>query len=127
LAKCTSNEKQIAIAYMLYADDHDGFLPVSGTEVPVGSGWVAPSRWFLKISRYIGNKSGHYADLVSSNKVVACPSARLDADVIPKSVSGYQCYGGYGHNYAYLGWTQADHQKLSRILKPVKTSSTWGS
>ena len=39
LAKCTSNEKQIAIAYMLYADDHDGFLPVSGTEVPVGSGW----------------------------------------------------------------------------------------
>ena len=56
LAKCTSNEKQIAIAYMLYADDHDGFLPVSGTEVPVGSGWVTPSRWFLEISRYIDKK-----------------------------------------------------------------------
>ena len=76
LAKCTSNEKQIAIAYMLYADDHDGLLPVSGTEVPVGSGWVAPSRWFLEISRYISNKSSHYTDLVSGDKVVACPSAR---------------------------------------------------
>ena len=112
LAKCTSNEKQIAIEYMLYADDHDGLLPVSGTEVPVGSGWVAPSRWFLEISRYIGNKSSHYTDLVSGNKVVACPSARLGTDVIPESVPGYQGYGGYGHNYAYLGYTQADHQKL---------------
>ena len=121
LAKCTSNEKQIAIAYMLYADDHDGLLPVSGTEVPVGSGWVAPSRWFLEISRYIGNKSGRYTDLVSGNKVVACPSARLGTDVIPESVPGYQGYGGYGHNYAYLGYTQADHQKLSRISKPVET------
>src|SRR6184192_1602599 len=42
--KCASNEKQIALGYMLYATDQSDYLPVAGTEVPVGSGWVAPSR-----------------------------------------------------------------------------------
>ncbi|KAB2659684.1 MAG: type II secretion system protein, partial [Verrucomicrobia bacterium] len=109
--KCTSNEKQIVLGYMLYASDQSDYLPTAGTEVPPGSGWVAPSRWFLEISPYLSNASTNYTDLVAKNKVVACPSAKLGTNVIPANVPGYQGYGGYGHNYAYLGYTQFTHVK----------------
>lgn len=108
--KCVSNEKQIALGYTLYTMDHDDYLPVAGTEVPVGSGWVAPSRWFLQITPYIANQVTNYEDLVANQLVVACPSARLGTNVIPASVPGYQGYGGYGHNYFYLGY----HKMIKR-------------
>ena len=119
--KCTSNERQIALGYLLYAGDQSDYLPVAGTEVPPNSGWVAPSRWFLEISPYLANTSTNYTDLVAKDKVVACPSAKLGTNVIPATVPGYQGYGGYGHNYAYLGYTQFDHKKLSSVMKPVDT------
>lgn len=38
--KCTSNEKQIVLGYMLYASDQSDYLPTAGTEVPPGlDGW----------------------------------------------------------------------------------------
>jgi len=119
--KCVSNERQIALGYLLYAGDQSDYLPVAGTEVPPNSGWVAPSRWFLEISPYIANTSTNYTNLVARDKVVACPSAKLGTNVIPATVPGYQGYGGYGHNYAYLGYTQFDHKKLSSVTKPVDT------
>jgi prepilin-type N-terminal cleavage/methylation domain-containing protein/prepilin-type processing-associated H-X9-DG protein len=119
--KCVSNEKQIALGYMLYATDHSDFLPVAGTEMPPGSGWVAPSRWFLQISPYIAQPSTSFSNLVAREKVVACPSAKLGTNVIPASVPGYEGYGGYGHNWAYLGYTQFDPKKLSAITKPAET------
>ena len=119
--KCVSNEKQIGLGYMLYAGDHSEYLPVAGTEVPPGSGWVAPSRWFLQISPYIANASSTFTNLVARDKIVACPSAKLGTNVIPASVPGYEGYGGYGHNYAYLGYTQFDPKKLSAVTKPAET------
>jgi type II secretory pathway pseudopilin PulG len=53
-ARCTSNQKQIALGYVLYVDDHSDYLPVAGSpDLSQGSGWVAPSRWFQEISPYI--------------------------------------------------------------------------
>lgn len=119
--KCTSNEKQIALGYLLYAGDHSDYLPVAGTEVPPGSGWVAPSRWFLQISPYIATTATNYTELVARSKVVACPVAKLGTNVIPADVPGYQGYGGYGHNFAYLGYTQFDSVRSSSITKPSDT------
>ncbi len=121
MIKCTSNEKQIALGYMLYAGDQSDYLPVAGTEAPPGSGWVAPSRWFLEISPYISTGSTNFTNLVATSKVVACPSAKLGTNVIPSSVPGYKGYGGYGHNYAYLGYTQFDHVKSTIITRPSDT------
>src|SRR5437870_245242 len=54
VARCTSNQKQIALGYMLYAGDQADYLPVAGSpDLTQGAGWVAPSRWFLEISPYI--------------------------------------------------------------------------
>ena len=119
--KCTSNEKQIGLGYLLYATDHADLLPVAGTEVPVGSGWVAPSRWFAEISTYISTDNRNFTNLVARNKVVSCPIAKIGTNVIPANVPGYQGYGGYGHNYAYLGYTPAERVKLSIITKPSET------
>ncbi len=121
MIRCTSNEKQIALGYQLYSTDHDDSLPVAGTETPIGSGWVAPSRWFAEISVYIANDDRNFTNLVAKNKVVACPIAKIGTNVIPARIPGYQGYGGYGHNYAYLGYTPADRVKLSIITKPADT------
>jgi len=49
--RCVSNQRQIVMGYLLYAGDQADFLPVAGTpDLSQGSGWVAPSRWFLEIS-----------------------------------------------------------------------------
>ncbi len=92
--RCTSNEKQIALGYLLYAGDHGDLLPVAGTEVPVGSGWVAPSRWFAEISTYVSQDVRNFTNLVAKSKVVACPIAKIGTNVIPASVPGHQGYGG---------------------------------
>jgi prepilin-type N-terminal cleavage/methylation domain-containing protein/prepilin-type processing-associated H-X9-DG protein len=121
MIRCTSNEKQIALGYLLYALDHADQLPVAGTEVPIGSGWVAPSRWFAEISTYIANDVRNFTNLVAKSKVVACPIAKIGTNVIPASVPGYQGYGGYGHNYAYLGYTPAERVKSTVVTKPAET------
>ena len=66
--KCTSNQKQIALGYLLYAGDQTDYLPVAGSpDLSQGAGWVAPSRWFQEISPYI-SKGGetNYTQMVAS-------------------------------------------------------------
>jgi prepilin-type N-terminal cleavage/methylation domain-containing protein/prepilin-type processing-associated H-X9-DG protein len=115
--KCASNEKQIALAYLMYAMDQSDFLPVAGVVFSLG---VAPSQWTFEISPYVAAASSNAFGMVAKDKVLACPSAKLE-NAIPASVPGYQAYGGYGHNYGYLGYTAADRKKISRITKPVET------
>ena len=120
--RCVSNERQIALGYLLYANDYSDYLPVAGSPDPSqGAGWVAPSRWFLEISPFVSTGSEtNYRQMVAKEKVVACPSA-LIAKAIPTNVPGWQGYGGYGHNYAYLGYTPDDRKKISIVTKPVET------
>src|SRR5437016_10133715 len=75
--RCTSNQKQIILGYLLYAGDQSDYLPVAGSpDLSQGAGWVAPSRWFLEISPYISRGGEtNYAQMVAKDKVVACPSA----------------------------------------------------
>ena len=93
-ARCLSNQRQIVVGYLLYAGDHADFLPVAGTpDLSQGSGWVAPSRWFLEISPYIAKAETNYSLLVAKEKVVVCPTAFI-ANAIPTNVPGWQGYGG---------------------------------
>src|SRR3989449_10315591 len=70
--KCLSNEKQIALGYLLYASDHSEYLPLAAHE-----GDAAPCQWFFEISPYIGKQTVSYTNLVAKANVVACPSAKL--------------------------------------------------
>src|SRR5665213_798125 len=104
--QCVSNEKQIVLGYMLYVDDNRNYLPVAGFQYSPGS--VAPSQWFVEISPYIMKSQTNFETISASNTVVTCPSATIDG-VIPSQVPGHASYGGYGHNFAYLGYTDPTH------------------
>ncbi|HEX3716866.1 MAG TPA: prepilin-type N-terminal cleavage/methylation domain-containing protein [Verrucomicrobiae bacterium] len=120
-AKCQSNEKQIAACYFMYSQDNSDYLPsagcyYAGNELPLG--------WFMEISPYINNKNTNFESILNpisaKNTVIACPSANL-GDTIPSSIPGYLAYGGYGHNFDFLGYdmTTDPHVKLGTISKPV--------
>ena len=116
--RCVSNEKQIALGYLLYTDDHNNYLPIAG--IPYEGG-VAPCQWFFEISSYIANTATNWrTNLVAKDKVVACPSAKI-ANAIPKNVPGREAYGGYGHNFYYLGYIPDDRQKITAVTKPTET------
>ena len=60
-------------------------------------------------------------NLVAKDKVVACPSAKLEK-AIPASVPGYLNYGGYGHNFQYLGYAGDENRReISEVTKPAET------
>ena len=123
-AKCQSNEKEIVACYFMYSDDNSGFLPSAA--INYGGGDEAPLGWFVEISPYLFNKNTNWDtfsqsnSISSQNTVAACPSANL-TDAILVTMPGYPAYGGYGHNYDFLGYDVVidAHFKLAQITKPV--------
>ena len=114
--KCVSNEKQIALGYLLYASDNSDYLPLAADPTA-----ASPCQWFWEISRYIAKETGSYSNLVAKDKVVACPSAKLK-NAVPSSIPGNEAYGGYGQNYDYLGYMEeADRKKTTQVTKPTET------
>ena len=114
--KCLSNEKQIGLGYLLYASDNSDYLPIAAH-----AGDAAPCQWFFEITPYIARQTASYTGLVAKASVVACPSANLDK-AFPPSTPASQAYGGYGHNYVYLGYLfEPERVKTSAITKPGET------
>src|SRR5213592_4019494 len=56
--KCLSNEKQIALGYLLYASDSSDYLPLAAH-----LGDAAPCEWFFEISHYIARQTASYTNL----------------------------------------------------------------
>ncbi len=118
--RCTSNEKQIALSYLLYAGDNSDYLPVAA--VPLGGQYV-PCGWFIQITPYIAMSNTNLATMNSTNTVISCPAANFGAGMtgLPAGVSAGG-FGGYAHNYHYLGYQDVQgHVKLTSITKPVET------
>src|SRR6058998_572884 len=114
--KCLSNEKQIALGYLLYGSDNSDYLPLAAHE-----GDAAPCEWFFEISPYIARQTASYTGLVAKANVVACPSAKLEK-VFPPSTPASEAYGGYGQNYVYLGYLEeAERVKTAKVTKPTET------
>jgi prepilin-type N-terminal cleavage/methylation domain-containing protein/prepilin-type processing-associated H-X9-DG protein len=114
--KCLSNEKQIALGYLLYASDHSDYLPLAAHE-----GDAAPCQWFFEISPYIIKQTSSYTGLVAKANVVACPAAKLE-NAFPSNTPASQAYGGYGQNYVYLGYLfEEDRIKTTKVTKPCET------
>jgi prepilin-type N-terminal cleavage/methylation domain-containing protein len=87
---CISNSKQIAAAFLMYADDNQQYLPDLNTgnfALGLTTNW-----WFdiLSSSKYITGVS-------ESNNIWRCPAV-MDADILPSTDSYYGGIqvGGYG-------------------------------
>src|SRR5438093_5065753 len=114
--KCASKEKQIALGYLMYASDNSDYLPLSEDLKN-----ASPCEWFWEISRYIANQTASVTNLDARNKVVSCPSAKLKNPALD-AIPGREAYGGYGHNYVYLGYfEEPERVKITAITKPTET------
>jgi len=124
---CASNEKQIALGYMLYADDNNNYLPVAGQSI--GGGTVLPTEWYLEISPYLAQAATNNKTINAIGTVVTCPSANLNALYRIASTTSdpnTNGIGGYGHNYPYLGYYDGyipkyARKKFSQITQPSDT------
>jgi prepilin-type N-terminal cleavage/methylation domain-containing protein/prepilin-type processing-associated H-X9-DG protein len=127
---CVSNEKQIVLGYLMYANDNNDNLPVAG-QVITGT-TVIPSEWYVEISPYFAKSALSNSTLSVVGTVVTCPSAnltRLYAIATYSTDKNTNGIGGYGHNYNYLGYYDGTpkptvalrRKKISQVTKPVET------
>jgi prepilin-type N-terminal cleavage/methylation domain-containing protein/prepilin-type processing-associated H-X9-DG protein len=123
---CASNEKQIALCYIMYAGDNSDYLPVAGQSR--GGGTVWPAEWFAEITAYVSKNTTNIATLTAQGTIQACPSFSTNklAGVGLSTDPNFLAYGGYGHNYPYLGYYDGysapyGRQKLTAITKPTET------
>ncbi len=123
-SKCQSNQKEIAVCYIMYSQDNSDYLP--GSALNYDGSDYAPIGWLVEISPYIANRNTNWSTfnvtngMSAANTVASCPSANLQDPVI-MTMPAYQAYGGYGHNYDFLCYRidTDPHVKLSAVTKPV--------
>ena len=113
---CASNLKQIGTAVMMYTQDYEGWLPISGTTGGVNV------QWRVEIAPYVGVHNNDFMSLLKecAKGVYKCPSDFSDITPIWKR-------GGYGWNSRFLG-TRTNfpqdwglRQTLRHISDPVDT------
>jgi len=90
-AACLSNQRQIAMAMIMYANDNKGSLPPYGHATAY---WAEDpnSYWWMLIAKYTGGHPGSYMGI----DIGRCPAER-----------GTQLYGTYGVNYGKVTATQS--------------------
>jgi prepilin-type N-terminal cleavage/methylation domain-containing protein/prepilin-type processing-associated H-X9-DG protein len=116
--QCVSNQKQIALGYLLYAQDNDNWLPLAmhwyGSSTPYGT----CSQWYIELSPYIAKQNVKAADIQSAGTVVTCPVAQIQKVLAASGAFSSNSYGGYGQNWEYIGYVDGNRQKMSIITKP---------
>ena len=124
--QCVNNEKQIALGYTLYTTDNRDYLPVAGQSR--GGGTVWPAEWFAEISIYVSKGTTNITTLDAQGTIQACPSFSTNklAGVGLNTDPNLMSYGGYGHNYDYLGYYAGaggslDRQKITGVTKAAET------
>jgi prepilin-type N-terminal cleavage/methylation domain-containing protein/prepilin-type processing-associated H-X9-DG protein len=115
---CASNEKQIALGYLLYAGDQNDCLPLSAV---IDGANEVPVEWVYDISPYVmkHDPNATWLTLNGTNTVIVCPSAKVMGDITDPTVPGIGIFGGYGQNYMYLGYCAPDYKKLASVTKPA--------
>src|SRR5262245_41489045 len=128
--KCVNNEKQIGIAYVMYAGDYDG-------NYPVHNGWAAVGGKYWT-NAYVAGFAGDYGGnqretnrplnrYTGNVEVFRCPADKGDA-LNPNAKS---CYEGWGNSYLvawYPGFRvqkvtgDSGAQKGSPEATPIKDS-----
>ncbi|MFH1905297.1 MAG: prepilin-type N-terminal cleavage/methylation domain-containing protein, partial [bacterium] len=103
--KCVSNLRQIGLAFFMYADDNDGWIPQAyfGNE----------ETWFHKVYDYANN----------NYELFNCPSQKTGSITDPDA---YNSTMPYGMNW-YLQYEDSsyDYEKLWRLSSITKPSQTF--
>jgi len=128
-AACMSNLKQLGLAFMMYAQDYDEYLPMT-TYNPGGSVYIC---WFGSgvsgvgvIKPYVGDNA---TGMKTSNRVFSCPSlfgkyGRLISAGYRDRTYGMNLYFRYqSDENSNLGKGKEPHyHKLSEVRRPSHTA-----
>ena len=102
---CSGNLKQLLTASMMYSQDYDSYIEPGLLDTGTFRSWLD----LLQI--YLGKNIENVSSL-SDSPIAVCPASPIRF--------------GYGHNYAYLGWSQGAgiriFKKLAQFKKPSVTT-----
>jgi len=115
-AVCMNNARQLALAFLMYTQDYDGYFPPSYYNAP---DWSWMNNWDF-YSDGVNSGPGIISAYCPDGKVWQCPSFKVQSWGRP--------YTGYAYNSSYLGIAPFDEvslgrksAKVDRIAKPSET------
>ena len=119
-AQCASNLRQWGLAYRMYADDFQDFLPRRGQGVQMLTEIDRPTDWFNALPPYFGQPS--YLDLADSDRrpnpgdhsVFVCP----DAAEPDTTYSWATNFLAYGMNMNLCPWILPVQTKYTEVVQP---------
>jgi type II secretory pathway pseudopilin PulG len=114
-AQCVDNLRQWGLAYRMYADDNNDFLPRRGQGVQVLAQINRPQDWFNALPVYFGLLS--FQQMVTNN---VTPAARTRSVFICPSAAdpGGTYFLPYGMNMNLCPWNLPVATKFSEVAQP---------
>ncbi len=115
-SECASNLKEWGLAYRMYADDNDDYLPRRGQGVQVLAQIDRPQDWFNALPPYFAGAS--YQQLITNN---LRPAARSQSLFICPAAGdpGSNYFLPYGMNMNLCPWNLPDQIKFSKVVQPT--------
>jgi prepilin-type N-terminal cleavage/methylation domain-containing protein len=128
--QCAGNLRQWGLAYRMYADDFNDFLPRRGQGVQVLALITRPEDWFNSLPRYFGLPS--FQTMVANSNP---PAAHQSSVFICPAADnpGKTYFLPYGMNMNLCPWNLPVPVKFSRIVQPdhvvamTDTPGPWAS
>lgn len=114
--ECTGNLRQWGLAYRMYADDHEDFLPRRGQGVQVLATIDRPEDWFNALPPYFGLSS--FETMVTNNTKPAAYSKSVFICPVAND-PGATYFVPYGMNMNLCPWNLPVQTKFAQVLQPV--------
>jgi prepilin-type N-terminal cleavage/methylation domain-containing protein len=114
--QCAANLRQWGLAFRMYADDHDDFLPRRGQGIQPLAQINRPEDWFNSLPIYFGPAS--FQQMISNN---ATPAAHSQSVFICPSADdpGGTYFLPYGMNMNLCPWNLPVQTKFSEVVQPT--------
>lgn len=127
-ATCANNLKQLGLAWHMYINDNDGWLPLVRSGVWDGTPTGQSYAWVTMLKPYVNdlppNYGAHLFDLVKVGGVFWDPSLNNNVKVGKGGIYSYAVYSSYGmYHYAVggedAGGVYKGYRKESQIVSPA--------
>ena len=114
-AQCVNNLRQWGLAFQMYADDHDDFLPRRGQGVQMLAQINRPEDWFNALPPYFGLSS--FQEMISNN---VTPAAHTQSVFICPTADDPRgtYFLPYGMNMNLCPWNLPVATKFSEVVQP---------
>lgn len=115
---CLNHLRQQNVALSAYTEEHDGFMPVAVTGSTGNPPW-AHMYWSYELSGFTDNPCDQYSDFSALGTIFECPSNDFEG----KGLTAI--YGGYSHNYSFMGYYEGSTIPRQNIISADKPSESF--